>query len=495
MGVTNRASIALGFEQSVGVLPGSPTAVKYPLRGENFGIPLTYDESGEFRDDRLTTAYDLTAEDAAGGFDVNMRCDTFDPLIAAAFYSSWATAPERDNNGVADSNITGVTASTGTYTVASGAAFITQQLLFAEGFTNVENGGSAFGAGVVRELTGGSATTAVVGAGLLIDEAAPPGTARIYVCGFHGASGDITATSTGLGSTALDFTTMTNLVVGGWIKIGGTATLNRFATAALNTWARVTAISANAVTLDNLPAGWTTDAGAGKKIWIFTSELITVADGSTKQTLFLQKKIPVTGGHRYVMAYGLHARLVQINTEARGRMTARFEYQGIKGEMLSSPPVASPVTPRKRRPLVSGRSFVRLHEGGGAFATTISVPSINFVLQNNLVPVPAAHLLGYEDIEPAEAVASFNGNLNFRTDALYTKYRGSTETSMSAVLLQDSQAYVIEGPTGILTTADLQLPGPNQIINMPFTFQAHANEGAITANKQYGWHRFRYVEA
>lgn len=488
MGVTNRASIALGFEASVGVLPGSPTAVKYPLRGENFANPNTYEESGEFRDDRLTTAYDLTAEDASGGFDVNMRGDTFDPLLAAAFYSSWAAAPTRDNDGTADSIITDVAASTGTYTVASGAAFVTRQLIYAEGFTNSANNG-------VRVLTGGSATTAVVGASQLVDEAAPPGLARLYVCGFAGASGDITATSTGLGSTALDFTTMTNLVVGGWIKIGGTATGTRFATAGLNTWARVTAISANAVTLDNLPTGWTTDAGTGKTIWVFTSEIINIGDGSTKQTLFLQKKIPVTGGFRYFMQYGLHARLAQVNTDARGRMTARFEYQGIRGEMLSSPPVASPTVPRKRRPMVSGRSFIRLHEGGGAFASTISIPQINFALTNQLVPVPAAHLLGYEDIEPAEGVATFNGNLNFRTDALYQKHRGVTETSMSAVLMQDNNAYVIEAPTGYLTVADLQLAGPNQIISMPFTFQAHANEGALTANKQYAWHRFRYVEA
>ena len=487
MGVTNRASIALGFEQSVGVLPGSPTAVKYPLRGESFGNPLTYEESGEFRDDRLTTAYDLTAEDTSGGFDVNFRAETFDPLIAAAFYSSWDQAPTRDN--ALGAQITSATAATDTYAVSNGAAFVANQLVYAENFTNAANNG-------IFAATGGSATTVVVGAGgTLVDEGSPPATARIYAAGFWGASGDITATSTGLGSTTLNFTTIPQLKVGGWVKIGGTNAANRFATAALNTWARVTAISANAVTLDNLPTGWTTDAGTGKVIWVFTSEIINIGDGSTKQTLFLQKSLPVTGGFNYLMVYGLHASLFQLNTQARGRMTSRFEYQGIKGEFLTSPMVATPTVPRKRRPMVSGRSFIRLHEGGGAFATTLSVPTINFALQNQLVPVETVELIGYEDIEPAEAVVQISGNLNFRTNALYQKYRGSTETSLSAVVIQDSQGYVIEGATGYLTTSDLQLPGPNQIISMPFTFQAHANEGTITANKQYAWHRFRYVEA
>ncbi|TGV23899.1 hypothetical protein EN811_31160, partial [bacterium M00.F.Ca.ET.168.01.1.1] len=91
-----------------------------------------------------------------------------------------------------------------------------------------------------------------VGSGIT-DEAAPAAAARMKVVGFQGSSGDITATSTGIGSTTLDFTTL-GLTVGQWIKIGGIAAGEQFATAALNTFARITAIAANALTLDNLPA-------------------------------------------------------------------------------------------------------------------------------------------------------------------------------------------------------------------------------------------------
>lgn len=488
MGVTNRASIALGFEDSVGVLPGSPESIKYPLRGEDFTNPLTFDESGEFRDDRLTTPYDLTAEDASGGFDVNMRCEVFDALIAASFYGDWAALPSRDNF-VASGQVTGVTGSTGTVAVVSGAAFVTGTLVKLDGFTGAANN-------TVKRATSGSATTAVFGAVGLVDEVSPGAYARAVTVGFAGASGDITATADGLASTVLDFTTIPGLLPGAFIKIGGSASGTRFATNQLNTWARISGpVTTNAIPLDQLPATWTTDAGASKTIWVFVSELVTPGNGATKRTLFLDKKIPVSGGaFRYLKLKGLHPQLTQINTEARGRLTARFSYLGIGGTFGDTPNVVSPKNPRVRRPLVSGRSFVRLHEGGAAFATTLSVPSINFILENQLVPVPAAHLYGFEDVEPAEATARFEGNLNFRTDALYTKYRGQTETSMSAVLLQDNEAYVIEGPTGYLTTADITLPGPNQIINMPFTFTTHANEGAINRNKQYGWHRFRYVE-
>lgn len=493
-GVTNRASFALGAEASVGVLPGSPVAYKYPLRGESGGNVLNYEESGEFTDDRLTTPHDLVSEDANFGFDVNMRCETFDPLIAAAFYNSWDQAPSRDNGATADSQITDVAASTGTFTVATGTAFVASQLIMSRGFTNSGNN-----LATARKLTGGSATTAVIGAGILTDESAPPAYAQIYVVGFEGASGDITATSTGLGSTALDFTTLTNLKRGSWIKIGGTGAGNRFATEALNVWVRVTAIAANAVTCDNLPSGWATDSGAGKTIKVFTTEILNIGDGSTKSTFFMQKKLPITGGaFRYMHLYGLHAGLFRMNTQARGRMTARFEYQGIRGDtdgLESTPAVAVPLVPRKRNVLVSGRSFIRLHEGGGVFASTVCVPNIAFEIQNQLIPVPCAHRLGYDDIEPGEAQCRISGVLNFSTESLFNKYRGSTETSISAVLQQDEQAYVIEAATGKLTQAGIELSGPNQIIQMPFTFTAHRNEGSITENKQYAWHRARYFEA
>ena len=127
----------------------------------------------------------------------------------------------------------------------------------------------------------------MVGSSLsLTAETAPPGTGRLKVVGFQGASGDITATAGGLGSTSLDFTTL-GLAVGQWIKVGGTAAGDRFATAGLNDWARIVAISANALTLDNKPSGWTTDAGTSKTIKVWFGDYIK--NGVTKTALTLEK--------------------------------------------------------------------------------------------------------------------------------------------------------------------------------------------------------------
>ena len=107
-----------------------------------------------------------------------------------------------------DSEITAVTDSSDTYTVNSGGtAFKAGHLAKAEGFTNAANN---------RMFKVASSTgTTVVAAGTpaLIDEIAPPSTAKLQVIGFERTSGDITATSTGLGATA-------DYIWGGHVRLG-----------------------------------------------------------------------------------------------------------------------------------------------------------------------------------------------------------------------------------------------------------------------------------
>ena len=82
----------------------------------------------------------------------------------------------------------------------------------------------------------------------------------------------------------MDFTTL-GLAVGQLVKIGDASNAAySFVTAANNSYARITAIAATALTLDNLPTGWTTDSGTSKTIRVFTADYVrvgTVLDGNT----------------------------------------------------------------------------------------------------------------------------------------------------------------------------------------------------------------------
>ena len=161
---------------------------------------------------------------------------------------------------------TGFTATAGTYAVASGgAAFLANHLILASGFSNSANNG-------VKKVASSTGTTIVVGASG-VDEPAPPVGASIKVVGYEGASADIKTAIAPfrLLSTSLDFTTL-GLLTGDWIKVGGSAIGNKFATAACNGWVRISAVAAGTLTLDSVPTGWAADVGTGKTIRFFMGD-------------------------------------------------------------------------------------------------------------------------------------------------------------------------------------------------------------------------------
>jgi hypothetical protein len=90
--------------------------------------------------------------------------------------------------------------------------FAVGHLVRTTGFTAAGNNG-------LRRAGAGTTATVIKLAGGTVD-AAPAAAARAKAIGFEGAAGDITATATGLGSTALDFTTL-GLVAGMWVWVGG----------------------------------------------------------------------------------------------------------------------------------------------------------------------------------------------------------------------------------------------------------------------------------
>ncbi len=105
------------------------------------------------------------------------------------------------------------------------------------------------------------------------------------VVGFMGTAGDINATASGISSTTLDFTTVAALVPGKWLKLGGAGSGNRFVTAALNTWVRLTKVAAHALTFDNLPSGWAIETGTGLTIKVWFGDYIRNGVTATSGTV------------------------------------------------------------------------------------------------------------------------------------------------------------------------------------------------------------------
>jgi hypothetical protein len=277
----------------------------------------------------------------------------YSEVLRSAFENAWVNTPTFFNDTTASSVITNAASST--YTVVSGgAAAVLGMLVQASGFTNAANN-------QVFRVASSTGTT-IVGTSLgLTTESAPPGTAKLKVVGFQGVSGDITASATGLASTTLDFTTF-GLVVGQWIKIGATASANRFATAADNDWVRLTVIAAHALTCDNLPTGWTTDAGTGKLLNVWFGDQIR--NGTTQSSLsiergFLGQTTPV-----YIVNTGMNVNTLQTTINSRAKITCAAAFIGMGGSQSTTTLSASPDATTSGAVMAANANVGRLGENG-----------------------------------------------------------------------------------------------------------------------------------
>lgn len=266
----------------------TPSSDLTGLRTVSMGIEQTQDSFTSREISAGAQVRDRIRRSVEAGGSVAFEFSPFahDDLWESAFRSSFVQTPEHLGN----TSVTAAETTGDSFTVVdessgsgfAGTAYKAGHLIYAENFTNAGNNG-------LHKVTSGGSVTSVVVTSNLTDEAAPPATARIKVVGFEGGDTDIGTDANGLVSATLDFQTL-GLSVGQWLKIGGTATVNKFAAAALNAPVRIGSISQNAIVLDRKPAAWATEAAAaGKTIRIWFGDLMR--NGSETHSYTIAEKV------------------------------------------------------------------------------------------------------------------------------------------------------------------------------------------------------------
>ena len=269
-GSSSRSKTGYVAESTKGVTPSTPAIQNMRVTSSKLAYTPTRVTSTEIRADRQITDQILTKFECGGNIGFELSFHGQDDMIAGALQGSWVNNPNQ-----------AVTAlSTTTATVAVGTAFKAQMLAFTSGFLTPANNG-------LFVVSSSGSTSVVFPGSSFTAEGSPPAAAFVRVVGAQGASGDITATSTGLASSSLDLTTL-GLTVGQWILIGGDAAATHFATSGCNGWARVSAITTHAITCSIVPAGMTTDAGTSKTIQIFFGDFII--NGTTQQSFTFERQ-------------------------------------------------------------------------------------------------------------------------------------------------------------------------------------------------------------
>lgn len=444
---SNRLQLAYVIESTPGVTPNTPRMKLGRITGESLSFAPEYIDSDELRADRMLGDPIKVMQASQGGINAELsylQNSTFlSDVFRSAMFSDWLNTPERDNDGTADSVITAVTNSTDVYTVTTGAAFVAGQLLRATGFTNAANNG------IFKITTGGATSVAVLGANL-VAESAPPAAARLKVVGFEGASGDITATSTGLGSTSLDFTTL-GLRVGQWVKIGGTADATQFAflvtagaTARAAAFARITAIAATALTLDNLPAEWTTDSGTGKTIRVWFGDQIK--NGTTPTSLTIERGFLGQAVPSYIVNKGMVCGQLDIQISSKQKINLSTTWMGLSGGVSTTALDASPDAQTTGQVMAANANVGRLAEGGSRLTSPNWAMEFSLSINNNLRTNESVDESSPVAIREGECTVTGSINTYFGSKDMLEKFYNGTVTSFNSRVAKNNQAIILQIP-------------------------------------------------
>ncbi len=484
---SNRVRVALVKEATLGTTPASPRMRTVRDTGEGLNWTPGFYTSKERRADRMRAQPSKITEtndgDLGGELSYPTALGAASAMFESAMLSTWISTPEKDNDGTADSVITDVaTTGGGTVTVTAGVTWMVGHLVQMSGFGVAANN-------TVAKVTTGGTTTFVCSAGSFGAEAAPPATARIKVVGIEGASADIVATSTGLTSTTMNFVTA-GIIVGQWLKIGGTAAGTKFATAANNGWARVTAVSANAITLDNRPTGWGADAGTGKTIRIFFGDVLrngTTLLGLSFERAFLGQTTPT-----YIVQKGMCADTMELVFTDGDSAMVNFSFVGMTGsESTSAISGATYAAAPTNVVMTSNAAVGEIRIGGSASGSPNWVKDMTVRSQNNLRAKTASGNVGAVDVGVGSHLPTGTVNAYFGSDALLAVAMAGTPSSLMARAQINSQALISTLPAVVFTNHSANAGSIDADVMQSLEFQAYYDS---TTGCQQQFDRVEYYE-
>lgn len=438
------------------------------MTGESLSFEPNYIDSAEIRADRMLgdPVKNMQASSGNINFELSYPTDNtpLSEILRSAMLNTWVNTPTLFNDGTADSIITDAGTVASTYAVtAGGAAFVLGHFVRASGFTNAANNQNF--------RVASSTATTVVGTTLTMTaETAPAATAKLKVVGFQGASADITATVTGLASTILDFTTL-GPVVGQWVKIGATLTANRFATAQLNDFARITAITAHALTLDNLPATWTTDSGTGKTVVVWFGDEIKngiLPSSVTIERGFLGQTVPT-----YIVNTGMEVGTLVTTVTSKANITGVATFVGMGGGESQVTLSGSPDAATTNLIMAANANVGRLGVNGSQLVGPNWAQSVSFSIANSLRTIESVDSTSPVAVREGGCTVTGDMNTYFGNDTELAAFYAGTTRPINTRVAKANQAIIFQVPRATYKTGgNPSATAINTDVMAKFGFQA-----------------------
>lgn len=486
---SNRTALRVAKETSFGVAPANPVFKEIRRTSDALAFTPTNEVSAEIESTRQVTDLINTGRDAGGDMGMEHSIENMDAFLEGLFCNAWNRTPEVINGarweyGASATRITAIAATSITLAATSvlsgstinstGTAFVTGHL--------IRLSGVAAGNGLYR--VSGSAATSITITGGPTDPA-PAATARVKVVGFEGAAGDITATNAGgpaLLSTALNFTTL-GLMVGQWVKIGGGGAFS-FDTAAINGYARISAIAAARLSFDVTQGVFAVDAAAGKTIRVFFGD--TIRNGISQFTYRIEKEYQLAAGTRYSYGSGQQPSAFTLTAETRGVITSTLTWMGAD---LSQPSAtrdagATTETISANSVLDASNSVPMIMEAGAIMGAPNYVSGFAFTLDNGLRARNAIGSAGAIGLGLGRANMTGTLTTYFGDETLLAKLRNGT-ASGATIALRDAAnncAEVWDIPRLKYTSGFPEVPGIDTDLTTALGFQALRD---IANNRDY----------
>lgn len=490
MADTNNTSIRFIEESTAGTVPSNPQFQQFCHTGAGFAANPVLQQSQRIcgsTSSRAPEAPTLIGNAPNGTLPVEFSHELW--FFMKGLFQNTPNFQNYRSNRAGATQITDI--STNVITVSSGTAFTTADLVYLYGMDDSSEDG-------VYGVTGTPGATTVEVDGTITDDASPGGNHEIRVVGFEGSSGDLSTSTSGtnrlISSSDFDFTADYNIEAGDWVKLGGSATSDQFATAGCNGWCRVSNVAATTLTFDRVPSGFATDAGTSKTIRVFVGD--GVSDGRTKTTYAAEVNyLADDGTNLYRVFPGVFPDSLSIagsNTDTSQFVTGSMGFSGITNPTQSSTRTSGATTllPVPNNPYSTGAKVARIAEGGTPI-TDADYAVLNYSLDIN----NNNQRLGGWGYDAGVGVRSgdftIGGNLEtyFNDLTLLDKVLNNTQTSIDTILTDPEYnfAWVIDLPV-VEVTGDPSAAGRGGVHTLPLNYTAHPSSTlGYAAKVQWFW--------
>lgn len=468
---TNRTKLSKTRESTFGVTPTNPVFKTIRQTSSALNANPKTVITNEVRADRQVTDLLLVGQDAGGDVGGELAFAVSDDDIEEALQGTWSSNPSI-TVVTSDTEISDVTTTTITV-AAGGAAFVAGMLTLTAGFTTAGNN-------KLERVNSSTATTIVYPAATFTAEgAAIPVGASVRQVGFQGAGGDIAAVTSGgngLTSVALDFTTL-GISVGEWLKVGDgdNAGCSFSGTTADNGFCRVSAVAAHKISFDEVPTGWTADAGASKTISVFSGDFLTNA--STKRSNTIERQYLDHSPVDYEYFLGMTLNTLAVDAKPQAIATYTKNYIGKSASITSTRASgATDVAAPTYGVLNTSTNVGRIGFNGSTVAGPNFVLGASFNINNNIRAQNAIGSIGAVGTGNGEFTVTGKLQTYFGDATVYNQILNNTQVSFDMRMGRSDgnrETILFDFPAIKLSSGAPSVSGKNQDVTIDAGFTAY----------------------